>query len=188
MYSMRPSFSPRYCSRLCLSHCCMCVMKRGNIAPRAGFEPKSLAFRTSVLTISPLRLPDVYNVDWSWFGLFVFVYNVTTSKVISGRVSTCDNGTLMSLHSAAPLGHQAAGYPHSVTLSKYWANQSLPYPNNSDRLARKKETSVNFKVIGLTRPDQHSNQQGPNLPDLQNTGDGRSTHLVILSGPMWIET
>ena len=31
----------------------------GNIAPRAGIEPTSLAFRVSLLTITPLRLPDV---------------------------------------------------------------------------------------------------------------------------------
>ena len=33
------------------------VMKMGNIAPRVGIEPTSLAF--SVLAITPPRLPDV---------------------------------------------------------------------------------------------------------------------------------
>ena len=35
------------------------VMKMGNIAPRVGIEPTSLAFRTSVLTISPPMFPHV---------------------------------------------------------------------------------------------------------------------------------
>ena len=34
----------------------------GIIMPRAGIEPASLSFRTSVLTITPPRLPDVTNV------------------------------------------------------------------------------------------------------------------------------
>ena len=38
----------------------MMVMKMGNIVPRTGIEPiTSLAFQASVLTITPLRLPDV---------------------------------------------------------------------------------------------------------------------------------
>ena len=35
------------------------VMKMGNIAPRAGIKPTSLAFWPSVLTTMPPRLPDV---------------------------------------------------------------------------------------------------------------------------------
>ena len=35
----------------------VCVTKKGNIVPRAGIEPRSLAFQTSVLTITPRRLP-----------------------------------------------------------------------------------------------------------------------------------
>ena len=31
----------------------------GNIVPRAGIEPTSLGFRTSVLTIKPPRVPNV---------------------------------------------------------------------------------------------------------------------------------
>ena len=37
----------------------MGVIKIGNIVPRAGMEPTSLASLASVLTITPLRLPDV---------------------------------------------------------------------------------------------------------------------------------
>ena len=37
----------------------LCVMKMGNIAPRAEIEPTSLAFRASVLTITPPRIPYV---------------------------------------------------------------------------------------------------------------------------------
>ena len=35
------------------------VITMGTIAPRAGIEPKYLAFRVSVLTITPTRVPDV---------------------------------------------------------------------------------------------------------------------------------
>ena len=35
------------------------VMKMGNMVPRAGIEPTSLAFWASVLTISPSRFPGV---------------------------------------------------------------------------------------------------------------------------------
>ena len=35
----------------------MGVMKMGNIVSRAGIEPTTLAFRVSVLTIAPPRLP-----------------------------------------------------------------------------------------------------------------------------------
>ena len=37
----------------------MGVMKIGNIAPEAGIESIFLAFQTSVLIMTPLRLPDV---------------------------------------------------------------------------------------------------------------------------------
>ena len=37
----------------------MGAMKIGNIVPIAGIERKSLAFRASVLTITPRRIPDV---------------------------------------------------------------------------------------------------------------------------------
>ena len=37
----------------------MGIMKRTNIVPRVGIEYKSLAFQTSVITITPPWLPDV---------------------------------------------------------------------------------------------------------------------------------
>ena len=37
----------------------MGLMKMGNIAPRAGIEPTSLAFQVNGVTITPPRLPDV---------------------------------------------------------------------------------------------------------------------------------
>ena len=39
------------------------VMKMGNIAPRAKFEPTLLAFQASVLSIKPHRLPDVITLS-----------------------------------------------------------------------------------------------------------------------------
>ena len=40
-------------------HVVVGVIKMGNIIPRAGLEPTSLAFQASVLPYSPCRLPDV---------------------------------------------------------------------------------------------------------------------------------
>ena len=37
-------------------------MEMGTIAPRAGVEPKSLAFQVSVLTITPPMFPDVTTI------------------------------------------------------------------------------------------------------------------------------
>ena len=38
------------------------VMKVGNIVPRVGIEPTSLAFQANVLIITPHRLPDVITI------------------------------------------------------------------------------------------------------------------------------
>ena len=40
-------------------HIVVGVMKMGNIVPRTGIEPRSLAFRTSLLTITPPKLVEV---------------------------------------------------------------------------------------------------------------------------------
>ena len=37
----------------------MGMIKMGDVAPRVGIEPTSLAFQASVITIPPVRLPDV---------------------------------------------------------------------------------------------------------------------------------
>ena len=42
--------------------CVVDAMKMGNIVPRAGIEPTSLAFQASVLTITLHRLPDVTTI------------------------------------------------------------------------------------------------------------------------------
>ena len=41
------------------------VTKMEKTVPRAGIEPKSLAFRASVLTVTPHRLPDVTTIPTS---------------------------------------------------------------------------------------------------------------------------
>ena len=56
---------------------------------------------------------------------------------------TCDS---WQLYSAAPLWYQPAQHhdliSHSVTLSWHWANQYLPYPNNAENLAKKRQVGV----------------------------------------------
>ena len=59
------------------------------------------------------------------------------------RVPTCANAHAWRLYSAATLGDQTTStISHSFTLSWHWANQSLSYPNNAERLDRKREVSI----------------------------------------------
>ena len=68
-------------------------------------------------------------------------YILATSKVISGQVLTCDSARAWWLYSASPLGNHNLIF-HSVTLSWHWDNQSLPYPNNAERMAKKWQLSI----------------------------------------------
>ena len=66
---------------------------------------------------------------------FLELYILTTSKVISGWVPTCDSAHLWRLYNTALPENQAAGtmtWYASDTLSWHWANQSLPYHNNAE--------------------------------------------------------
>ena len=54
---------------------------------------------------------------------------------------------------------------HSVTLSWYWANQPLSYPNNVECLVRMWKVSILKYLIWF---DQGSNPRCPNLPISQN--------------------
>ena len=54
--------TPRSYRILVMATSVMGVMKMGNIVPTAGIEPTSLAFRASVLTITPHRIPDVTTI------------------------------------------------------------------------------------------------------------------------------
>ena len=46
------------------------VMKMGNIVPRVGLEPTSVAFRASVLPLHHLDFPDVITVPTPTCGFF----------------------------------------------------------------------------------------------------------------------
>ena len=71
---------------------------------------------------------------------------------------------------------------HSAILSCHWANQPLPYSNNAECLARKRQESI-FKVIGFTWPGFEPSRFGfCNLPE--PSGDGPSTYSAIPSGHM----
>ena len=67
---------------------------------------------------------------------------------------------------------------HSFPLFWHWANQSLPYANNTESMARKWQLS-NFKL--LVWLDQSSNPW-IRIPWSSQMGDRRSTHLAIPSG------
>ena len=58
---------------------------------------------------------------------------------------------LMVTLQSQPLRNQAAStMTHSVTLSWHWANESLPYPNNAECLARKWQVSILKSLVSLT--------------------------------------
>ena len=64
-------------------------------------------------------------------------YVLATSNVKSGWVSTCESVPWLGLDSTSSLGNQATS-----TMTSYWANQSLSYPINAERLARKQQVSI----------------------------------------------
>ena len=67
---------------------------------------------------------------------------------------------------------------HSVTLSWYWANQSLLRPNNAKHLARKQQVS-SFYVIGLIQPG-FKPMRSPNLTTSRSTNSATPTGLCDL--------
>ena len=85
-------------------------------------------------------------------------YVLSTSKVMSGRVPTCDSEhswRLFYYYPCCKSGHQHHDLTFStLTLSWHWANQSLLYPNKDDRQA----TNISFvshwsDSIGNRTPD-----------------------------------
>ena len=75
-------------------------------------------------------------------------FNVlATIKVISGWVLTFCSVRLWRLYSASSL------ISHLATLSGLWANQSLPYPNNAEGLAKRWQVSILKSLVWL---DQNS--------------------------------
>ena len=64
---------------------------------------------------------------------------------ISGWIATWNNAQSWRIYSADPMANQAAGtmthQSQAVPLSGHWANQSIPYPNNVERQARKRKVS-----------------------------------------------
>ena len=113
---------------------------------------------------------------FDFFRLLLF-YFLATFMVISGWVLTCYSAHSWWLYSTDSLGHQAANtttcYP---TPSHYPDNQSLPYPNNAGRQARKWQVSILKLFVWLDQgsntkvPD--SNPQGSDSPIFQH---GRRT-------------
>ena len=108
-------------------------------------------------------------------GLLLF-YVLATSKVIPWWVTTCDSAHSWLHYSAASLGHQACQHHyllcHSVIFSWHWANQSLSYPNNAERQARKWKVSVLKSLIWLDSQGPDSNLWGS---DSQIFQDGKWT-------------
>ena len=72
-------------------------------------------------------------VGWLLHRLLEF-YVLTTFKVTSRQVPTCDSSQSWWVYSAAPLGNQT--WCHSTLLSWHWANQSLSYRKNADNQCR----------------------------------------------------
>ena len=89
----------------------------------------------------------------------------------------------MATYSAAPLGNQAVSnmtwYPTQVTLCWHWAKQSLPYPNNAERLAGKRQAYIFLSHwFDLTRVQTCEVR----IPRSSKTRVGRSNHSAIHPG------
>ena len=86
-------------------------------------------------------------------GWLLEFYVLATSTVILGALPTCDSACSVQTLYCCPTGKSGHWHhdplSHSVTLSWDWANQSLPYPINADRQARKRQISV-LLFIDLT--------------------------------------
>ena len=117
-----------------------------------------------------LRLPEKLAHPSSFQSApFCLCYHVisclATSKVRSRQVPTCDNAHSWRLFSAAP--HKKPCHQHhdlishSGTLSWKWANQSLSYPNNAQRLTMKWQVPILKRVVPL---DQSSRWGFHNRP------------------------
>ena len=102
---------------------------------------------------------SVCTVSWyerghhiSWF---LKLYILTTSKVISGWVATCDSAHLWRFYSAAPLGDQTTSImTWHPTQSHYPDHESFPYSNIVEQLARKHQLWI---VKSLLSRDHGSN-------------------------------
>ena len=63
----------------------MGVMKMGNIVPRVGIEPTSLAFRTSVLTVTTCRLQRCHHYTHGYLSKELFASEVSADYYINVR-------------------------------------------------------------------------------------------------------
>ena len=110
--------------------------------------------------------------------LFVVLHSSNTTEVISGWAPTCDGAhswRLLECCLTGILGHHHHDLvSHSVTLS----NQSLPYPNNVERQARKRQVSFFKLLIWL---NQGLNQRGSD--SLLSQNERRA--LYSFSHPAW---
>ena len=107
--------------------------------------------------------------------LCLLFYVLSTSKVISGWVQTCDNAHSWWLYSAASLGTPGHWHydllSHSVALSWCWDNQSLAYPNNAKHQAWKWQVYILKSLVWL---DLVSNPHTLGSNPLERTGSGGS--------------
>ena len=114
-------------------------------------------------------------------------YILAISMTISGLLSTFDSAHSWWLFQCCPTGYSHL-LSHSVTLSWLWANQSLPYPNNAERQAKKWQISILKALVWL---DQVSNpwapDSNPGSLDSPISQNGRWP-LYKFGHPDWFET
>ena len=82
-------------NQLALHTTIMGVIKMENIAPRAGIKPTYIAFRISVLTITPSRLSDgtTESTPISLCGLLPYI-SVQNARILFGLSYTMTMATL----------------------------------------------------------------------------------------------
>ena len=87
-------------------------------------------------------------------------------------VTLCTHGDFICWHTAKSGCQYQVQISYSVALSSYWANQSLPYPINTECLTRKRKISMIYisQWFDLTR----------NWTPISRTQGSRSTNSVIV--------
>ena len=103
--------------------------------------------------------------------------------VCGGGGPTCDSAHTWWLNSAASLEHQATSTMTCYPTQSYYpetANKSLPYPNNAERPARKRQVSILKSLVWL-------NQALDSNPRSSDSSISQNGRLLIIhhSGLSW---
>ena len=103
------------------------VMKMGNIVPRARIEHTSLAFRASVLTITPHRLPWCHHYTHNCLSMWLFASEVSAdyykSMILKVALCALQYRNLIFVLNSSALNYEQAQRAYSnrsISVSLLW--------------------------------------------------------------------